>query len=259
MLVAGFAPLFGALTLPDGMSWLLPNVVAIVAVAALHLIAILDRVIRQEEPLTHARPDCAALVRSRACSRCSIEALQPAYPDFRGGLAAIDRARRRSGSGGMAVRSGSRGGAQRRRAGLHAGGYRRRGPIRRSPVVSRLGGRGRGGRLAGTSRSQHRLPVRRPRALGVRRAPAVRRLLRAPRRTSPRSSISRSLTTWFVVALGYAMAWMFNRSSAPQRRPDPRRAACRGQRAHHDLDHRGDPVVLGVRARAARRPICTSK
>jgi uncharacterized membrane protein len=88
VLLGSFVPLFGTLTLPDGISWLVPNLITIVAVAALHTIAVLDRVVRQEEQLT--TPDLAALhLSGLGLFGLLYEALQPAYPDLRGGLAAI--------------------------------------------------------------------------------------------------------------------------------------------------------------------------
>jgi uncharacterized membrane protein len=88
VLIGSFAPLFGALTLPAGRSWLLPNIVTIVAVAALHLIAIIDRVARQEEKLTI--PDLVALhLSGLGLFALLFEALQPTYPEVRGLLAVL--------------------------------------------------------------------------------------------------------------------------------------------------------------------------
>jgi hypothetical protein len=88
VLLGGFIPLFGTLTLPDGISWFVPNVVTIVAVAALHLMALVDRVVRQEENLEP--PDLVALhVAGLGLFALLYEALQPVYPNFRGGLAAL--------------------------------------------------------------------------------------------------------------------------------------------------------------------------
>jgi uncharacterized membrane protein len=88
VLLGSFVPLFGTLTLPDGLSWLVPNVITIVAVAALHTIAVLDRVVRQEERLT--TPDLVALhLSGLGLFGLLYEALQPAYPDMRGSLAAL--------------------------------------------------------------------------------------------------------------------------------------------------------------------------
>jgi uncharacterized membrane protein len=96
VLLGSFVPLFGALTLPDGISWLVPNLITIVAIAALHTMAVLDRVVRQEERLT--TPDLAALhLSGLGLFGLLYEALQPSYPDFRGGLAAIIAA----GAGGL--------------------------------------------------------------------------------------------------------------------------------------------------------------
>lgn len=88
VLLAGFAPLFGNVTLPQGLSWIAPNAVTIVAVAALHVLAILDRIYRQNELLERA--DLATLhLTGLGLFGLLYAALQPAYPDFRGGLAAI--------------------------------------------------------------------------------------------------------------------------------------------------------------------------
>ena len=88
VLLGSFVPLFGDLTLPNGISWLVPNLVTIVAVAALHTIAVLDRVVRQEERLT--TPDLVALhLSGLGLFGLLYEALQPSAPDLRGGLAAI--------------------------------------------------------------------------------------------------------------------------------------------------------------------------
>jgi uncharacterized membrane protein len=88
VLLGSFAPLFGTLTLPDGLTWIVPNIVTIVAVAALHMMAILDRVVRQGETLEP--PDLLALhLTGLGLFALLYEAMQPAYPDFRGGLAAI--------------------------------------------------------------------------------------------------------------------------------------------------------------------------
>src|SRR5687767_9472538 len=58
------------------------------AIAALHTMAILDRIIRQERSLETA--DLLALhLTGLGLFALLYEALQPVYPDFRGGLAAI--------------------------------------------------------------------------------------------------------------------------------------------------------------------------
>jgi uncharacterized membrane protein len=51
ILAGSYVPLFGSLTLPDGLSWTAANAVTIVAVAALHLMAPLDRALRQGQLL----------------------------------------------------------------------------------------------------------------------------------------------------------------------------------------------------------------
>jgi uncharacterized membrane protein len=88
VLAGGLVPLFGTLTLPDGLSWTAPNIVTIVGVAALHMVAIVDRVVRQGEKLGTA--DVIALhATGLGLFGLLYEGLQPAYPDFRGGLAAL--------------------------------------------------------------------------------------------------------------------------------------------------------------------------
>jgi len=88
ILLGGFAPLFGTMTLPEGISWIRPNVVTIIAVAALQVLAIIDRVVRQEQSL--GTPDLLALhLTGLGLFGLLYQALQPAYPDFRGALAAI--------------------------------------------------------------------------------------------------------------------------------------------------------------------------
>lgn len=86
VMLAGFVPLFGTLTLPDEPSWLLPNLVTIAAVAALHLLALLDRSVRQREPLKG--PDLLGFhVTGLGLFALLSEALQPAFPGLRGSLA----------------------------------------------------------------------------------------------------------------------------------------------------------------------------
>ena len=87
VLLAAFVPMFGALTLPDGPSWLFPNVVTIIAVASLHLMALADRVTRQDESLGGA--DLLVLhVAGLGMFSLLYETLQPAFPGVRGALAA---------------------------------------------------------------------------------------------------------------------------------------------------------------------------
>jgi uncharacterized membrane protein len=88
VLVAAFIPMFGTLTLPDGLSWVTANVVTICAVAALHLFALLDRVGRQNESLE--TPDLIALhVAGLGLFSLLYSTLLPVYPQFRGVLAAV--------------------------------------------------------------------------------------------------------------------------------------------------------------------------
>jgi uncharacterized membrane protein len=87
VLFGGYAPLFGAMTLPDGLSWTAPNVVTIVAIAMLNLMAVLDRVLRQQEALHKA--DLVALhAAGLGLFALLYTALQPIYPGLRGALAA---------------------------------------------------------------------------------------------------------------------------------------------------------------------------
>ncbi|MGQ0733101.1 MAG: DUF2339 domain-containing protein, partial [Acidobacteriota bacterium] len=88
ILLGGFAPLFGTLTLPDGLSWVWPNSVTIFAVAALHGIALLDRVLRQAEALEQS--DLLALhLTGLGLFALLAETLRPAYPDSAGTIAAL--------------------------------------------------------------------------------------------------------------------------------------------------------------------------
>ena len=88
ILLGAFVPMFGSLTLPDGRSWLMPNVISIIAVATLHLMALVDRVARQEAHLRGA--DFLSLhVCGLGAFALLYQVMQPAFPGFRGGLAAI--------------------------------------------------------------------------------------------------------------------------------------------------------------------------
>jgi len=88
VLLGSYAPLFGSLTLPLGLSWTVANTVTIVAVAALHLLAVLDRVFRQDEHLE--RSELVAL-HAIAIGLFGLlyHTLEPSYPEMRGGLAAV--------------------------------------------------------------------------------------------------------------------------------------------------------------------------
>jgi uncharacterized membrane protein len=80
--------MFGTLVLPAGLSWITPNTVTIIAVAALHALAIIDRIVRQQQELE--TPDLIALhLTGLGLFALLYEALRPAYPNFRGGLAAL--------------------------------------------------------------------------------------------------------------------------------------------------------------------------
>jgi uncharacterized membrane protein len=88
ILLAAFLPLFGTLTLPDGRSWLLPNIVTITSVAVLHVMGLVDRALRQEERLRGA--DHLALhLAGLGLFALLYESLQPVFPGFRLGLAAL--------------------------------------------------------------------------------------------------------------------------------------------------------------------------
>jgi uncharacterized membrane protein len=87
LLLASYAPLFGSVTLPAGLSWTMANVVTIVAVAALHLLAPLDRVFRQDEHLE--RSELLTLhIAAIGLFGLLYQTLQPSYPEMRGALAA---------------------------------------------------------------------------------------------------------------------------------------------------------------------------
>ena len=88
ILLGAFVPLFGTLTLPDGRSWLLPNVVTITSVAVLHVMGLVDRALRQEERL-RAADHLALHVTGLGLFALLYESLQPVFPGFRLGLAAL--------------------------------------------------------------------------------------------------------------------------------------------------------------------------
>jgi uncharacterized membrane protein len=88
ILLGGLVPLFGDATLPNGSSWFVPNLVTISAVAVLHLMALVDRVIRQEERL-HPADLLALHIAGIGVFALLYETLQPYFPGFRGGLAAL--------------------------------------------------------------------------------------------------------------------------------------------------------------------------
>jgi uncharacterized membrane protein len=88
ILLGALVPMFGSLTLPEGRSWLMPNVISIIAIATLHLMALVDRVARQETQLRGA--DFLSLHASGlGLFALLYEVLQPQFPEFRGGLAII--------------------------------------------------------------------------------------------------------------------------------------------------------------------------
>ncbi len=88
ILFGAFVPLFGTLTLPDGRSWLLPNIVTITSVAVLHVMGLLDRALRQEERL-RAADHLAVHATGLGLFALLYELLQPVFPGFRLGLAAL--------------------------------------------------------------------------------------------------------------------------------------------------------------------------
>jgi uncharacterized membrane protein len=87
VLLGALVPLFGTLTLPEGRSWILPNAVTILAIAALHLMALVDRTARQRRPLVPA--DLLTLhLTGLGLFALLYATLQPVYPHVRGSLAA---------------------------------------------------------------------------------------------------------------------------------------------------------------------------
>ena len=88
VLAGAYIPLFGTLTLPDGLSWLVPNTVTVVAIAALHVMAILDRVLRQEHELETS--ELVALhVSLLGLFGLLFQTIEPAYPEYRGAIGAV--------------------------------------------------------------------------------------------------------------------------------------------------------------------------
>jgi uncharacterized membrane protein len=86
VLLAAFIPMFAAATLPGGSSWLLANVITIIAVALLHVMGLLDRTLRQDEPLT-AWDLLTLHLTGLGLFSLLYDALQPAFPGLRGALA----------------------------------------------------------------------------------------------------------------------------------------------------------------------------
>jgi uncharacterized membrane protein len=88
LLLGSYIPLVARLTLPVGISWLVANTITIVAVAALHLLAPLDRAFRQEQRLQST--ELVTLhVAALGLYGLLYQALGSAYPDWRGALGAI--------------------------------------------------------------------------------------------------------------------------------------------------------------------------
>ena len=88
LLAAGYLPLFGSLTLPQGLSWTMANVVTICGVAALHLLAILDRSLRQHL-LLDSRERAALHIIVIGVFGLLYEALEYTFPGMRGAIAAL--------------------------------------------------------------------------------------------------------------------------------------------------------------------------
>jgi uncharacterized membrane protein len=213
VLLAAFVPMFGTLTLPDGLSWTMPNVVTIVAVAALHLLALLDRVLRQEVVLETA--DLVILhLTGLGLFALLYTALQPAFPHFRGALAAI-------------IALGAVGlwrwlHARDPLASLHAAALaftlaaigiavQFDGPT----VIVGWAAEGAAAAWLGLRTRRHAFQFGGLLLWTL----AVVRLLDNFSETPVNFTVllnARSVATVFVVALGYALAWMFSRSDAPE-------------------------------------------
>jgi uncharacterized membrane protein len=212
VLVAGFAPLFGALTLPNGLSWTLPNVVTIVALGLLHMLAILDRAVRQQEALAPSEL-LAMHLTGLGLFALLYETLQPAYPDFRGGLAAILAL----GAIGLWQWLASR----ERVAALNAAALAF--TLAALGVAVQFDGPSVVIGWAAEGAAAVWLGLRAPSIAFqfgglVLWAFAALRLFEGYFGTPANFTALfnlRSVTTWFVIVLGYAIAWMFNRSSAP--------------------------------------------
>ena len=212
VLLAALVPMFGTLTLPDGISWTMPNVVTIVAVAALHILAILDRVFRQEEHLE--TPELLTLhLTGLGLFALLYTALQPTYPGFRGALAAL-----------LALSAIALWRALKAAdplASLHAAALaftlvalgiavQFDGP----PVIVGWAAEGAAAAWVGWRTRRYAFQVG-----GVLLwVLAVERLLTSFLETPANFTAlfnTRSVATLFVVALGYALVWMFSRSNIP--------------------------------------------
>ena len=88
ILLAALIPMFGPTTLPDGGSWLLANVITIIAVTMLHVMGLIDRSTRQDEALSTA--DLLTLhVAGLGLFSLLYERLLPVFPATRGVLALV--------------------------------------------------------------------------------------------------------------------------------------------------------------------------
>ena len=89
VLLAAYLPLFGYLEVPAGPSWLWPNMITASAIAAMHLMAILDRALRPEE----SGVDTGDLVVMHAAMiglyGLLAQMLASPFPDWPGGAAAM--------------------------------------------------------------------------------------------------------------------------------------------------------------------------
>ena len=89
VLLAAYLPLFGYLEVPTGPSWLWPNMITAIAIAAMHLMAILDRALRSDESAV----DTGDLVVMHGAMiglyGLLAQMLASPFPDWPGGAAAM--------------------------------------------------------------------------------------------------------------------------------------------------------------------------
>jgi uncharacterized membrane protein len=85
LLAAAYVPLFGDITLPHGLSWVIANTITIVSIAALSLLAPLDRVFRQEQRL-RASELLTLHVAAIGVYALLYRTLGAIYPDWRGAI-----------------------------------------------------------------------------------------------------------------------------------------------------------------------------
>ena len=88
MLLAAYLPLFAYLDVPAGPSWLWPNMVTAIAIAGMHLVAVVDRATRDEGPRLGTGDLVAMHATMIGLYGLLAQMLASPFPDWPGGAAA---------------------------------------------------------------------------------------------------------------------------------------------------------------------------